>query len=64
MGDPHPLTAGVTIIPTRHLGPYKRALRVAGLPGVGERLTLFEAAVRAGELDRRCPQSDDDQGAE
>lgn len=60
MGDPHPLTAGVTIIVTRHLGPYKRALRVTGLPGLGERLTLADAADWSAALDRRDREVEDE----
>lgn len=49
----HPLRAGVTVIVTRHLGPYKAFLR-------GE-LDLADAADRSAALDRLPAQVEDEQ---
>jgi len=50
----HPLTAGVTVIVTRHLGPYKRVIRAPfSLWQTNPRWTVGQAAERSAALDRR-----------
>ncbi|MGS2615123.1 hypothetical protein ACVCAH_11450 [Micromonospora sp. LZ34] len=61
MGEQHQLTAGVTIIHTRHLGPYKLTIRPPfSLLGADRRLTVWEAAERSAALDRRRRQGEDE----
>ncbi|MER7331722.1 MULTISPECIES: hypothetical protein [unclassified Micromonospora] len=48
----HPLRPGVTVIVTRHLGPYRVALR-------GE-MSLAEAAQRSAVLDRLAAGVEDE----
>ncbi|MEV1315400.1 hypothetical protein AB0J14_04865 [Micromonospora arborensis] len=50
----HPLTPGVTVIYTRHLGPYKLVIRAPfSLWQTARRWTVEQAAERSAALDRR-----------